>query len=125
MDDFVKKAVEHSMIRKPSKGFTDRVMEQVFELKTSKPYQPIISKRTWIVLGSLSLAGLIALLWVPAENVQETGTLTFIDKITKFTGSIDFSGIEFFNNINLLLIAGISLAIFLLLFFDSYITKKR
>lgn len=113
------------MIRKPSKGFTDRVMEQVFELKTSKPYQPIISKRTWIVLGSLSLAGLIALLWVPAENVQETGTLTFIDKITKFTGSIDFSGIEFFNNINLLLIAGISLAIFLLLFFDSYITKKR
>ena len=125
MDDLVKKAVEQSLIRKPSKGFADRVMEQVFELKTSKPYQPIISLKAWIVIGGVSAIGLLALLLAQPETVEQTSTSTFVDKITNFIASIDFSGLECFNNVNLLLVAGISLAIFLLLFFDSYIIKKR
>ena len=125
MDDLVKKAVERSLIRKPSKGFADRVMGQVFQLKASKPYQPIISKKAWIVIGVFFVIGIVALLFVQTKSVEENGTLTFVDKITEYFNSMNISGLNIFSNVNLLLVAGISLAIFLLLFFDSYITRKR
>ena len=125
MDDLVKKAVKRSLIRKPSNGFADRVMEQVFELKASKPYQPIISAKAWIVIGVLSGIGFLALLFAQPESTGKNEAITFIDKVSKYLGALDFSGIELFNNVNLLLVAGISLAIFLLLFFDSYMIKKR
>ena len=124
MDNLLHKAIEKELIRKPSQDFSNSVMAQIFELKDKKEVQPLISKRIWLVsvIGFVTILGTVILLTPP-----ETGTSKFdlFSKLGTFIASIPFPKIDFFMNVNLLIIAGVCLALFLLLFFDLVLFKKR
>jgi len=124
MDNLLNKAIERELVRKPSQDFSNKVMSQIFELKGKKEFQPLISKRIWIVaiIGFLSILGTVILL-----KPQDTGNSEFdvFSKLGTFISSIPFPKIDFFMNVNLLIIAGVCLALFLLMFFDLVLFKKR
>ncbi|MFA9392023.1 MAG: hypothetical protein ACERKD_19595 [Prolixibacteraceae bacterium] len=125
MDEIVKKAIQNSLIRKPSKGFSDEVMEQIYLLKTAKPYQPLISKTGWVILCSILVMLISVLLFFRPEVADVASTWNFYGHLSKTVESVDLPRFSVFSSLNLLLIAAISMVIFLLLFFDNYLIKKR
>jgi hypothetical protein len=124
MDKLLKKAIENELIRKPSQGFSDKVMSQVFELKGRKVFQPLISPKIWIaaVVCFTTILGISAFL-KPQET--ESNKFDFVAKTSNFISNIPLPKIDFFMNVNLLIISGICLALFLLMFFDLILFKKK
>jgi hypothetical protein len=124
MDNLLKKAIENELIRKPSQGFSDKVMAQVFELKGRKVFQPLISPKIWIaaVVCFTTILG-ISVFLKPQD--AESNKFDFIAKTSNFISSVPLPKIDFFMNVNLLIISGICLALFLLMFFDLILFKKK
>ena len=124
MDKLLKKAIENEMLRKPSQGFSDKVMSRIFELKVKNEFQPLISTKIWICTAFTFAAILIASFFVhpQAEEVSKFG---LAEKIESFFSSIKLPSIDFVTNINLLIVSGICLALFFLLFLDMVLFKKK
>jgi hypothetical protein len=124
MDKFLKKAIENELVKKPSQGFSDKVMSQIFELKGKIEIQPLISIKIWIG-AACALTAIIAasVLFKPQSDVNTR--YDFFSKIENFFSAIQFPKIDFFMNINLLIISGVCLALFLLLFFDLVLFKRN
>jgi hypothetical protein len=124
MDKFLNKAIENELVKKPSQDFSDKVMTRIFELKDKKVFQPLISNKIWILafVGFASIIGVSVLV-----NPQDAGSskFDFISKLGHFISTIQFPKIDFFMNINLLIISGVCLALFLLLFFDLVLFHKK
>jgi hypothetical protein len=125
MDELVKQAIKRELVRKPSKGFTDRVMGQVFKLKEIPVYKPLISKGVWVFIGVLFVLFVFGLFLIQPENSTEVTQLAFIDKIKQYFETVEFRKFDYLENINFLLIAIVSFVVFLLLFFDTLFFKKR
>ncbi|MDA3928376.1 MAG: hypothetical protein PF541_05415 [Prolixibacteraceae bacterium] len=125
MDELVKQAIKRELVRKPSKGFTDRVMGQVFKLKEIPVYKPLISKGVWVFIGVLFVLFVFGLFLIQPENSTEVTQLAFIDKIKQDFETVEFRKFDYLENINFLLIAIVSFVVFLLLFFDTLFFKKR
>lgn len=56
LDDFVRKTVKEVGLEKPSLEFTDSVLSRIqthSEKSTVFDYQPLLSKRVWLIVGSL------------------------------------------------------------------------
>jgi len=124
MDKLLKKAIENELVRKPSQGFSDKVMSQVFELKGRKVFQPLISPKIWIaaVVGITTILGITA--YYKPQGVEST-KFDFMSKAGDFISTVPLPKIDFFMNVNLLIISGICLALFLLMFFDLILFKKK
>lgn len=125
MDDLLKKAISRELLKKPSDGFTDKVMKDVFILKDIKPYQPLISKKVWLFFLVLFVAFFIVILLRQSEANIETSKLAFLDDFSQQMELFDFKMTELFSRVNFLIIAAISFVIFLLLTFDVYLFRKE
>jgi len=124
MDKLLKRAIENELVRKPSQGFSDKVMSQIFELKAKKEFQPLISLKMWIA-ASFSFAAIIVMTVLIKPQSDMNSQFDFSTKIENIFSTIQFPEIDLFTNINLLVVSGICLALFLLLFFDLVLFKKK
>jgi len=124
MEEIVKKAIETELIRKPSMGFTDKVMNEIFELKSSIETKPLISSAVWFVVGSL-LVALTVMVYL--LNPQSTGTaeITILAKISSFFSAIHLPTLDMSLNINLYVVGGAFLALMLLTLFDLVLFRKK
>jgi hypothetical protein len=124
MDKLLNRAIENKLVRKPSQGFSDKVMSQIFELKTKNEINPLISRNIWIgsafVFTSLVIVSVLA---KPQSDVESK--FNFTNRVESFFSTIQLPKIDFFMNMNLLIISGIFLALFLLLFFDLVLFRKK
>jgi hypothetical protein len=86
--------------------------------------QPLISPKIWIaaVVCFASIVGVSVFL-----KPQDAGSskFDFISKAGEFISTIPLPKIDFFMNVNLLIISGVCLALFLLMFFDLVLFKKK
>jgi len=58
LDDFVKKVVKNTGLETPSDDFTQSIMSKIVaqnEKSMATRYKPLISKTSWLVLGSIAL----------------------------------------------------------------------
>ena len=124
MDKLLKRAIENGLVRKPSQGFTDKVMSQIFELEGKGEFQPLISSKVWIGVASAFISISVVSVFVKPQS-DSISRFDFFTKIESFFSSIKLPKIDFFMNINLLIISGICLALFLLLFFDLVLFRKK
>jgi hypothetical protein len=124
MDKLLKQAIENKLVRKPSQDFSDKVMSRVFELNGKKDFQPLIPLKIWIG-STIAFASVIVISVLIKPDAEGEGTFDFFTKITNFISSIPLPKIDFFMNFNLLIISAICLALFLLLFFDLVLFKKK
>ncbi|MEL6812266.1 MAG: hypothetical protein AAFP76_13130 [Bacteroidota bacterium] len=64
IQEFTRKWVEEVGVEQPSPNFVNNVMKQI-EMNTSmaKQYKPLVSKRTWLVVAAIVMAG-IALVYI-------------------------------------------------------------
>jgi len=124
MDKLLKQAIENELVRKPSQGFSDKVMSQIFEMKGKMVVKPLISPKIWIaaVIGITTILGITAFL---KPQAVESNKFDFVSKTGDFISKIPLPKIDFFMNVNLLVISGICLALFLLMFFDLILFKKK
>ncbi|WP_298236888.1 hypothetical protein [uncultured Algibacter sp.] len=84
LDNFAKKIIRNSVVETPSFNFTEDVMSRVSELSKSSviAYEPLISKKSWIVIG-VSL--MVLVLYLLFGNQLET---------SNWFGMLDFSVIS-------------------------------
>lgn len=124
MDKLFKKAIENELVRKPSQGFSDKVMSQIFDLNVNKELQPLISIKIWIgmAIAFAAVFGISVFIKPQSDRIIK---FDFFNNIENFITSIQFPKFDFFTNINLLIISGVSLALFLLLLFDQVLFRKR
>ncbi|MBN2807424.1 MAG: hypothetical protein JXR22_12275 [Prolixibacteraceae bacterium] len=124
MEENIQKAIQQQLIRKAPAGLSNRVMDEVFRLATAKPYQPIISKTMWWIIGAVAALFTALLLFLPQQTTNISGETGMVSDFVQRLDSLDFSWLTVPGNVNLLVISAVSLAIFLLLFFDTYLFRK-
>lgn len=124
MDELLKKVVKDELIRKPSKAFTDNVMNEIFELKVQKQEKPLIAKWVWYVLGTLVV---LITVFGALNSPQPEGkySVDIAHKMNSFISSIHIPTVNLSSNINLYVIAGGSLAMLLLVVADVVLFRKR
>jgi hypothetical protein len=124
MDKLLNKAIENKLVRKPSQGFSDNVMTQIFELKGIINYQPLISIKIWIGTALAVVAILGISFFIKPQSTADS-KFDFSSKIERFFSTIQLPKIDFFMNFNLLFISAVCFALFLLLFFDLVLSRKK
>lgn len=124
MEEQIQKAIQQKLIRKAPSGLSDRIMHEVYRLSVVKPYQPIISRTAWWVIGVFLLVFMTFLFFYPKEIKLPAEESLLMQKVSQSAEALDFSWLFVFEGANLLAIAAVSLMIFLLLFFDAYFFKK-
>jgi hypothetical protein len=124
MDKYLNKAIENRLLRKPSQGFSDKLMTQIFELKVSIKYKPLISIKIWIGMA-LAFFAIIVVSVLKKPQSDDQSKFDFFSKIGNFFSSIQLPKIDFFMNFNMLLVSAVCLALFLLLFFDLVLFRKK
>jgi hypothetical protein len=124
MEELIKKVVTNELIQKPSAGFADKVMNDIFELKISTPSKPLIPSWAWYTIGSIIIAFIV---FVFTTNPQPAGKyeINGLQKIDSFFSSLHFPSIDFSLNINLYVVVGISVALMLLTIFDLVLFRKK
>jgi hypothetical protein len=124
MDKLLKQAIENRMVRKPSQDFSDKVMSRVFELNEKKVSQPLIPLKIWIG-SAIAFALIIGISVLAKPEVGGESKFDFFSKVSSYISSIPLPKIDFFMNFNLLIIAAVCLALFLLMFFDLVLFRKK
>ena len=78
IDRFVAKVFKEVDMETPSEGFTDRIMDQIHTLETSKltSYQPLISKKIWVLIG---FGVMLAFVILTMTTTSESSWLNQID----------------------------------------------
>lgn len=123
MDEIIKKAIQNELIRKPSVEFSDNVMNRIFEIEKKKIEQPLISTRIWIAgIISITVLSVFAFFQPSQAGIFNFDSITTI--VTHFK-SIKLPQLEVLSNVNLLIITGICLAVFLLFFIDFLLSGKK
>jgi hypothetical protein len=124
MDDRIKKIVENELIKKPGPGFTDKVMNEIFELKVPVKVKPLISKGVWYVIGSIMLLFTVLIF---ISNPQSTGKydITWMQNIESFFTNLHFPSIDIASSINFYVVIGACLALLLLTVFDHFLFRRN
>lgn len=124
MNDLLKKAIEQELIQKPKKSFANEVMNQVFELKKAREYTPIISRKTWVILLSFLVIFVVVLLVFAQPTVTVSENSNVYHEVGKWLTDFQMKGTPWLSHINFLPISLVSLAVFLLMVFDTRILSK-
>jgi len=98
IENLIDKMMAESTLESPSIDFTSKIMDQVLAAEKSKTkvYKPLISKKTWILLGA-GLTALIAYSIYSNSNTANLETSQLYLNLDKASGL--FSGIHFSKNI--------------------------
>lgn len=91
-DDEILGLVRQEGLLKPSEGFTSHVMQLLEENKASLVYEPLLGRKTWIILVSV-FALLSVICWkVFATGSNEEGLLgNTMEKAAAYLSNINFS----------------------------------
>jgi hypothetical protein len=116
-EDEILGLVRQEGLLKPSEGFTSQVMQYLEEKKENAfAFQPLISKRTWIIL--ISLFGLLSIVcWqVFAKGTNEEGILdNTYNKIAGYFSNFNFAVEINSNTLLIITLAMICMGILLLI----------
>lgn len=124
MEEMIKKSIQKEMIKDPSSDFTDKVMNEIFELKASTVSKPLISKGIWSLIGfSLMTLSLFAFFAKPqsTSNFEFAGLL----KIKSFFSSVHFPNVDLSLHVNLYVVSGACIAIVLLTIVDVVLFRRK
>jgi hypothetical protein len=133
MDKQFEELMKSVRIDAPSPHFTSRVMSRIQTEAAVQPkkllqdYQPVISRKTWFILGFLFLAFLIYVTATGNDSAKSTGTGvlgSFMQKLAALNSSPKSFLATFFGSIPVIayVIALASVALWTL---DSYLTRFR
>lgn len=101
IEQFVEKIMEKTSLDMPSSDFTANIMSKVLEIKTTEAtaYQPLISKKVWIMIGLGVLTLLIYIVF--GAKTESSGFINTIDlsmltnnKIANILSSIELSNFQ-------------------------------
>lgn len=124
LENLVEKMMQNSSLETPSFDFTSKVMSDVFSLEKKKSfsYQPVISKRGWLIIFAAIGALITWMIFnVSGNKVSSNIDLSFINADNIFT---IFSGFQFpAITTNIILIAMVMMFI-QILFLKSYLNKR-
>jgi hypothetical protein len=124
MEELLKKAIDRELVKNTSPNFTDKVMNSIVQLTPVAEYRPIISKKGWVIIGLVALAIAVYVIGLPM-TAEGSHFLDFVSKISTFFDSIKVEQVSLFSNVNMLVILGGSIAVFLLLLFENMLFKKK
>lgn len=78
-DSLVKEWMNELPMESPSPDFTSRVMERITAKATVTQYQPLISKRVWILIGILFVGALLWLYFNPSSEMIPAEATSFLE----------------------------------------------
>jgi hypothetical protein len=127
IDVFIKKMVKEAGLESPSQDFTNKVFHQIQGISVQSPvtlYQPLISKKTWGILGILFL-GIIGYLQY-GSTVKNTLWLSGIntDFLSKFDILAVLSNISLSETMSYSLV-GLAFCLYIQLFFIKRYLDRR
>jgi hypothetical protein len=101
-DDLTRKIVQKAGMEQPSYSFTSRIMEQIRLSRSSEVfiYQPVINKKTWIMLGFAIISVLLVFMFIPAS--QQPAVIDFAKYITPAQNAIDCAASGFSEKLSFL-----------------------
>ena len=124
IEKLLKKLVQTASIETPSPDFTKNVMSGILASKTKNSiiYQPIISKRGWLLI-SAAIIGVFTFLIFHTENASPANQFNFsflqFDKLLNSLNGLQVSSMT----ANILLLAFLIISIQVLLL-KSYLNKR-
>ena len=68
LDKFTSKWVKEAGLQKPSASFVDTIMQSIEEQSKPVVFTPLISKKIWVLLGTLLVCSLIYMYWIPVTE---------------------------------------------------------
>jgi hypothetical protein len=124
MDEKMKHIIEQEFIRKPSVGFSDKVMKRIFELPRPVRIEPIITYKGWFFIAGFTILVFATIFYTYSPSEQSKYVLLqnwnstinmAIEKLFSF--STEYS--------SMLIAAVVLLSMFVLLAFDFAFGSKR
>ncbi|MBN1927498.1 MAG: hypothetical protein JW798_16820 [Prolixibacteraceae bacterium] len=128
MNEELKKALENEFVRKAPKGFSDKVMDKIFEIRQAIIVKPLISKWGWFAIIVACMAFIAFLFKLPVTEKEPVNNplMPVLETITQQAEKISFQMPDFLLNANImLLVFGVSIAILLLVGFDRLLFNKK
>lgn len=80
-EELVKKMIKGLPLERPSSDFTQKVMQQVLRRSLKNSYQPLISKRAWLVIAMMFILGVLWLFYNPETSLIDSEALSWNDKL--------------------------------------------
>ncbi|NOR29274.1 MAG: hypothetical protein GQ540_12170 [Lutibacter sp.] len=105
IENFTKYIINEAAIESPSSDFLNKVMDSVkieSELSLSKKYQPLISKKVWVLIAVAFITLSIFLLTGSTENYDLISKVDFslLDKLPSINIFDTISSVNIFKNIH-------------------------
>jgi hypothetical protein len=113
-DDLTGKIVRKAGMEQPSYSFTSKIMEQIRVGRSSEVfiYQPVINRKTWVMLGFAIISVLLVFMFIPAS--QQPAAIDFVKYITPAQNAMDTAAsgfsekLSFFKSLSWMAVALIS-----------------
>lgn len=80
-EELVKKMIKGLPLERPSSDFTQKVMQQVLRRSLKNSYQPLISKRAWLVIAMMFILGVLWLFYHPETSLIDSEALSWNNKL--------------------------------------------
>lgn len=80
-EELVKKMIKGLPLERPSSDFTQKVMQQVLRRSLKNSYQPLISKRAWLVIAMMFILGVLWLFYNPETSLIDSEALSWNNKL--------------------------------------------
>jgi len=130
IEEITKYIIKEAQVESPSDGFLNKVMDSVkieSELSLSKKYEPLISKKVWVLIAVVFIALSVFLLTGTTENYNLISKVDFslLDKLPSINVFDTISSINIFKNIHFSTTFTLSFIIFsVLAVFQLYVIKN-
>jgi len=119
IDEMIENQVRHSHLVAPSADFTTKVFDKIATAQRSSvtAYQPLISKKGWIML--IVLVGALVMF---SFNTDSTGNAMWFTAVNNYFSTISLPDIPFFHN--KAIVNSVAIGCVMLLFQFFIISKK-
>ncbi len=97
LDSFARKQIKELALEKPSKGFSNAVMDAIsnLESKSSFAYKPLIPKKVWLI----AVAAIVAIVFIPFQK-QEGGLLEKVNMDFSFLDKVSLPSLDLFEGMS-------------------------
>lgn len=97
LDSFARKQIQELSLEKPSRGFSNAVMDAIsnLEAKSSFAYKPLIPKKVWLI----AIAAIVAIVFIPFQK-QEGGLLEKVSLDFSFLDKVSLPSIDLFEGMS-------------------------
>ncbi len=97
LDSFARKQIKELELEKPSKGFSNAVMDAISNLETKSnfAYKPLIPKKVWLI----AVAAIVAIIFIPFQK-QEGGLLEKVNVDFSFLDKMSLPSFDLFDSVS-------------------------